>query len=222
MVNYAEYISFLRFTLKLTQDKFAKRMGYSRSYVKNIETGKVKPSRRFLEALNENYGVSIDSLLGEMGDRVLKSLKRIPSLSGFGFVYIYDFTDSGLNEAEKQLLNFLQNRPFVFIDGKKIKSAKQLWETLTGESGSTRKLYEIFEAMCGDDYKYIIIKNFSLSGIREKAMELKWLAREIGPWGALIIIDKPSFLERNAEMFYYHAYPIHVDWMGKMHPPGEE
>jgi len=56
-------ISLLRSKLKLTQAAFAKSVNYSRSYVNDIESGRVKPSRDFLEALKEKYGISIDDLL---------------------------------------------------------------------------------------------------------------------------------------------------------------
>jgi len=48
---------------KLSQAKFAKEIGYSQGYVRDIELGKVKPSRRILEAISQRFNVSIDWLL---------------------------------------------------------------------------------------------------------------------------------------------------------------
>jgi len=48
---------------KITQEEFAKRIGYSRSYLRDIEYGRVKPSRGFLVAVSAEFNVSIDWLL---------------------------------------------------------------------------------------------------------------------------------------------------------------
>lgn len=47
----------------LSQARFAKEIGFSQSYVKNIETGRAKPSRRMLEAISKRFGISVDWLL---------------------------------------------------------------------------------------------------------------------------------------------------------------
>lgn len=54
----------LRQSLNLSQADFAKEIGYSTSYVGDVEVGKTRPSRRFLEAVRSRFGISIDQLLG--------------------------------------------------------------------------------------------------------------------------------------------------------------
>ena len=47
----------------LSQKAFAEKMDYSFAYVSDIERGKTKPSRDFLEKLNEVFGISSDYIL---------------------------------------------------------------------------------------------------------------------------------------------------------------
>jgi len=58
-----ERIKTIRKGERLSQAKFAKEIGYSQGYIKDIELGKVKPSRRVLEAISQRFDVSIDFLL---------------------------------------------------------------------------------------------------------------------------------------------------------------
>jgi transcriptional regulator with XRE-family HTH domain len=213
-------VSSVRNSLKLTQDQFAQLLGYSKAYLKDIEYGRVKPSRRFLESLQKTCGVSIDAIISSLGRRVANTLDKIPANSGYGFVFVYDFTDSGLIEAEKQILEFIGDRPHLIIDGAQVKSSYQLYTKLTGLKEPISKMVREFRAQTIVEYKYFIIKNISKSMMGHKAQTLRYIASNFGEGnGALIVIDKPSFLERNAEILYYWAYPIQVSHWGKMHAP---
>lgn len=66
----AKQITILRKRLGLSQDGFGKKIGFSRSYVRDIETGKAKPSRKILEAISIECRVSIDWIL--FGDNIKK------------------------------------------------------------------------------------------------------------------------------------------------------
>jgi transcriptional regulator with XRE-family HTH domain len=220
MQHSSSQISFLRSTLRLTREKFAKEIGYSASYVKDIESGRVKPSRGFLEALSLRYGVSIDSLLSDFGAQVVSILDRIPTFSDYGFVYLYDFNDRGLDEAEKQLLEFLSGRPHILIDCRTLRSPNHLYSMLTGAKGTTHELYHLLvKKTPAEDFRYVVLRSFSLFKGRDPG-RLRDLAKIITPpFGALILIDKPSYLERHAQMLYYWAFPMHFSHWGRMHAP---
>lgn len=61
---------------KLSQAKFAKEIGYSQGYIRDIELGKSKPSRRILEAISQRFNISIDWLL--TGEEKLKKVPKYP------------------------------------------------------------------------------------------------------------------------------------------------
>jgi len=211
MSDAAKQIEFLRSTLKLSQENFAKEIGFSRSYVRDIELGKTKPSRRFLEGVSKIFGVSADQFLTDLGERIISILDKIPSISGDGFIYLYDFTDKGLQEAENQLLRFLSNFNYLLLDGKKIKSENHFLSLVTGKKGQSVKLWDLFRrSMFNSKYRFFVIKNYSLSGIKYKVPVLRGLSRITTINGGIILIDKPCFLERNASSLYYYAYPIHI------------
>lgn len=218
-----QQILFLRESLKRTQHEFANEIGYSRSYVNDIEAGRVKPSRGFLEAISEKYGISIDSLLSHLGNRVVNAISRISSFSDYGFVFIYDFTDTGRENATRELLEYLSGRSHKFINGRDIRSVNHLFSMLTDAQGSIEKLWKIYSEAWPGEFEFIVIKDFSRSMIKgNKAGVLRDIARVIiPPRGVLILIDTPSFLEKNAKSLYYRAFPIHfADWTGRMNPPG--
>jgi phage repressor protein C with HTH and peptisase S24 domain len=98
-MNIAQKVADVRDSLGLSQEEFAKRIGFSRNYVSRIETGKSKnPSRKFLRELEASqseanahkmaekhvtYGAS--SLKGNVDPRKLE-LRKIP---------VYSFVQAG-------------------------------------------------------------------------------------------------------------------------------
>jgi transcriptional regulator with XRE-family HTH domain len=58
----------------LSQPVFARSIGYSNGYLAEIELGKKKPSRRFLEKLFEVYGLSTDYVLYGLEEERIKYL----------------------------------------------------------------------------------------------------------------------------------------------------
>lgn len=59
----AKQIRFLRRDFGLSQNAFAEKIGFSRSYVRDIELGKVEPSRKILKAISSECRVSVDWIL---------------------------------------------------------------------------------------------------------------------------------------------------------------
>lgn len=230
MENSSKQISFLRSTLKLTQEAFGQSVGYSRSYVKDIESGRVKPSRAFLEAVNAKHGISIDSLLSSLGELIVNIINRIPQRSDYGFIYLYDFTDEGLNEAETELMKYLSNHSYSLIDGRDIKTERELYARLANQDKNIKieklwkKSWNLFinNMHNRNRFHFIVLKHFSSSPLnkREVAVIYRHIAYNINYIGALIVIDKPCFLEKYSNLLYYYAYPIHYkDWSGRIHSP---
>ena len=63
METSSKQIINLRKKLGLTQTVFAEKIGFSQSYIRDIELGKAKPSRNILESINKVFKVSIDWIL---------------------------------------------------------------------------------------------------------------------------------------------------------------
>jgi len=215
----ANQIAYLRSSLDISQEEFAKSVGYSRSYVKDLESGRVKPSRAFLEALRAKYGISIDALLNNLGSQIVAGLNAHFLTSDRGFIYLYDFTDSGLDAAEQKLLEFLDGKKFKIIDGRKVKSRLAFFSELSGMEGH-HDFHKHFEHLRStSDYDFIVLKRFSESPMKN----LMWgIYRDIARYvpSSLIVIDKPSYLEKNINNLYYSAFPIHFkDSFGFTHPP---
>lgn len=177
MENSSKQISFLRSTLKLTQEAFGQNLGYSRSYVKDIESGRVKPSRAFLEAVNAKYGVSIDSLLSSLGELIVNVLNRIPQRSDYGFIYLYDFTDAGLDEAETDLMEYLSNHSYTLVDGRDIKTETDLYARLAGQDKSIKNdKWDRFidDIRSRNKFHFVVLKHFSLSPLKKERMAVMY------------------------------------------------
>jgi putative transcriptional regulator len=52
----------IRRRLGLSQDNFAKEIGFSRSYVGDIESGRTEPSRHLLLAIKDRFGIPVDEV----------------------------------------------------------------------------------------------------------------------------------------------------------------
>lgn len=58
MINVGRIIWKVRYNTKLSQTKFAKSLGFSRSYMAQIELNNTKPSFEFIQALANKYNVN--------------------------------------------------------------------------------------------------------------------------------------------------------------------
>ena len=211
----AEKILYLRSSLKLTQKDFAESIDYSRSYVNDIESGRVKPSRGFLEAVRTKYGISADALLSNLGTQIIAGLNAHFLTSDKGFIYLYDFTDSGLDAAEQKLLEFLNMKKYKIIDGRKVKGIVDFYAKLSGlkERRDSENHFRHFKNT--SDHDFIVLKRFSESPIKNEM----WRIYRAMP-RPLIVIDKPSYLEKYIKHLYHSAFPIHFkDSFGFVHQP---
>lgn len=62
-------VRMIRKNEKLTQDEFAKEIGYSKSHVHSVESGMARPSNEFLQKITNRYGVNYDWLLTGVGEQ---------------------------------------------------------------------------------------------------------------------------------------------------------
>lgn len=211
MLGPNKQIIALRHKLKLSQEDFAKEIGYSQSYVKDIEINRVKPSRQFLEAINSRFGISVDKILVGLGNKVENTRSYI---HGHGFIYLFDFVEENLKTALEEVVQAFQNNPLplVVADAKNktmnqilsiLKDEKERVRKLWDESGFTRK-YNV------RGYILFILKNISLSKVNKKAYFLLDFYHKTGKSGDIIIIDRASFLEANYNILAKYMYPIYI------------
>lgn len=66
-MHTGQRIKIIRSKHSLTQQAFSDRIGISPNYLSELETGKAKPSKPVLLALEHRYGVSYDWLLNGKG-----------------------------------------------------------------------------------------------------------------------------------------------------------
>lgn len=59
-------LKIFRVKQNLTQEQFAKEIGYERSSYADVENGKREPSMRFCKAISEAYGVPLTEVVEMM------------------------------------------------------------------------------------------------------------------------------------------------------------
>lgn len=224
----------IRVDLNLSREKFAKSLGYSKSYVADIETGRTKPSRRFLEKISSVCGVSIDWLLSE--STILALIEANKITENPDLIFTYAFTQKGIDGAEKRLKEILADRNYLLVDARGVKSTAQFMKRIYNKENDPRKikiqLWERLEYAMLYDEVVLIVKNLSLSEISDsgdlirsifKIMDDAWDKEAskkaktlitLNTQSSLIVLDFPSYLEKNVGSFGYYAIPI---YMG--HPP---
>lgn len=194
----------LRKELSLTQQEFAEKINYSRTYLSDIEVGKVKPSRRFLETITKKFGVSLDSLAVDAYEDWINYI--ITCTDGDYFIFIYGFTETELQKGEAELMPYLRRmEDYVIVDAKGMESASSLISAIMQQRGAKcldEKQYELF---CQEqERRFIVIKNLSISRIPKKGHFLKQLIQRSAPQ-TIIVLDKPSFLEKFSDELYSYA-----------------
>ncbi|MBW2606382.1 MAG: helix-turn-helix transcriptional regulator [Deltaproteobacteria bacterium] len=230
MKNLSEKIIHIRAQANLSRDKFAKTLEYSKSYITDIETGRTKPSRRLLEAISRVYSVSIDWLLSD--SYIIDLIEDNKNTENPNIIFIYAFTQKGIDDAEIMLKELLEEKKFIFVDASGLKTYVQFLKKLFNRKDYTGqisdKLLDQLKDMMLNEKIILIIKNMSLSKITRsgghirdifKIMDDSWDvegARKGGQWrhlkpqSSLIILDFPSYLEKNINTFGYYAVPIYA------------
>lgn len=196
----------LRKSLGLTQQEFANRIGYSQTYLGDIEVGRAKASRRFLESINKNFGVSLDSLIRPYLGEWIEYIATHPAHSETEhFFFIYAFTDEELLEGEIDLLEYLVNRDHIIIDATNMETHNDFVSKITGTEATGKKAQkELSSFFQQREHCYIVVKNLSRSKIAKKGSSLRRLM-QAACFQTVIVLDKPSFLENHQEELYPYA-----------------
>lgn len=77
MENVGNRVKQLRRDLKLTQEQFAAATGYTNIQIHLVESGKVKPSDKFLHKVRETFEVSQEWLITGVGDRKADRVDKV-------------------------------------------------------------------------------------------------------------------------------------------------
>ena len=221
----SEKIKGIRIEEGVSQQVFAKSLGYSKGYVADIETGRTRPSRKFFEVLQQKYSISIDWLVSD--NRIVDLVEANKATENPNILFLYDFTQEGIDNAAKILRDLFCFKKYIIVDAAGSRTDNQLLQKIVHKKGQSRELWAQIEKMMRDDEIILIIKNISLSRISKsglwildifKIMDDAWEIKRIGdkvvtehkmPKSSLIVLDFPSYLEKNMENFGYYAIPIY-------------
>jgi len=220
MEDISKKLKEMRLDFGFSQERFGKSLGFSKAYIANIETGRTKPSRRFLEAVSGHYGISLDWLLSN--NRLLFLIESgIPTL-----FFIYGFSKEEIDNGEMSLKRLLIDKDYIFIDALNIRSSNRLLSHILNEKGITYKLFKKLESRVWKGQIILVLKNMSLSKIRYsdswiwsifniiKDREIRTDKSYKKVPGVLIILDYPSYLEKYINSFGQYATPIHSSRLG--------
>ena len=229
----SERIALQRTRFGLTQKEFAKKIGYSQSYLAEIESGKVKPSRNFLEAVSRVFNMSIDALLTD--STIVDAIDAHRGTENPDIIFLYAFAQAEIDDIENLLRTVLAGRKLIIIDARGLKTWGQLLKAITGKEDKQLELSNVLKSMLLDEEIMLVLKNLSLSELPKKdigfyvrdifkIMDDAWLRKgkdedfeegklkHIKPKSALILLDFPSFLERYYNEIAYYTiaiYPKH-------------
>ncbi|NIP39646.1 MAG: helix-turn-helix transcriptional regulator [Candidatus Dadabacteria bacterium] len=111
-MHTGQRIKTIRAKHSLTQHEFSKRIGISPNYLSELETGKAKPSKPVLLALEHKFGVSYDWLVKGKGPESVQ-------------------IDNKLNTEEREILSILRKNRELYqtvknLSKKYIKNKKTL------------------------------------------------------------------------------------------------
>jgi len=223
MDEVAKKIKEIRLENNLSQEKFANSLGFSKGYIADIETGRTQVSRNLLEAILQKYGTSADWLLTR--NRMLFLLNAVRAV----LFFVYGFTQKEIDRCELSLKQLFKDRDYILIDTLGMKSVNQLLKAILNKNGWTDQLFKKLNQRILDGDLILMIKNLSKSKIPQigllvgsifkSAFDSKHIyaerfnvtdTKEI-PITALIILDYPSFLEKNMNNFGYQTVPIRED-----------
>ena len=203
----------------LSQNKLAELIGFSQSYIADIESGRTPPSRNFLSALQIKTGVSLDWLM--MEHQVLELIEANKHTENPNLIYVFAFTAEGLDESQEIFLDLLAGKNCLFVDAAGIRTPRRFLIKTLGKEGISHDLWEDLELMLLEQEVILIIKCMSISGIPSsggmvrsifKIMDDAWergAFRHKMPKSSLVLIDYPSYLEKNMT-FGFYAVPVYL------------
>ena len=223
---FSNRIGQYRANLGLTQKEFAKKIGYSRSYLAEIESGKVRPSSNFLEAVSRVFKMSIDALMTDSA--IVDAIDANRGTEYPDIIFVFAFSQDGIDGLEKLLRSLLIDRKLIFVDARGIKTWVQLLKKILNQDGGSTELFEALKAMLLNDEVMLVIKNLTLSSLPKsdigyhirdifKILDDAWEPKQekLGhkkPNSSLILLDFPSLLENYYREIGFYTVPVYPDF----------
>lgn len=232
MNKSSEFIKKTRAKSKLTQEQFGEKIGFSRSYVRDVESGKVEASRRFLEAMSLNFGISVDAFLST--DQILRIIDGSRGTENPNIPFLMGFTQKEIDRIEGYLKDeLLKDRDTIFVDAKGCNSSARFYRAILNEPGNQPDLVQKLKNILlnNDSEIMLVIKNLSLSKMQHKGSHVRDIFKIMDdaweasrgedpiimphkePKSCLILIDFPNFLEKNYDDIGYYTIPIYPDFL---------
>jgi len=208
MSKTSEVIKKLRKDNGLTQAQLGEKIGYSRSYVKDVESGRTEASRSFLVKVSEIFDISVSALLGS--NPILRLIDGNRDKEAPFIPFLMGFSKDEVDLIEYQLKDLFKERQAIFIDAAEYRNATQLYNAIAQTDKSKSKAYAEIESMILDDEKemMIVIKNLAQSKILNKGQCIMDLFQILGASSkgvvsksCFILVDFPNLLERNLKEF---------------------
>ena len=223
---FSNRIGQYRANLGLTQKEFAKRIGYSRSYLAEIESGKVKPSGNFLEAVSKVFNMSIDALMTD--SIIIDAIDANRGTENPDIIFVFSFTQDGIDGLEKLLRSLLKDRKVIFVDARGIKTWVQLLEKILNKKEGLTELHNALKMTLLNDEVMLVIKNLTLSNLPKKEigyyirdifkiMDDAWETKQESfrhkkPKSSLILLDFPSLLEKYYSEIGFYTIPVYSEF----------
>ncbi len=217
-MDLSEKIKKIRFWKGLSQEQFAKVLGYSQKYISDIETGKTKPSRRILEAVASRLGISLDWLF--LDSKILDLIEINKYFDNKDLICLYGFTQKDLDRGEQMLKDLLGQRRYIFIDATG-KTGTQVIRAIVRSSGESWVLWEALKDVLFREEIIVIVKNISkskISGKTEggfvrsifKTIDDAHITEKITPKSILVLLDFASYIEKLHERLGSYITPIYI------------
>lgn len=203
----------LRVSRGMTQQQFAERIGYSRSYLRDIETGKVGASQRFVQAVIEKFGVTLGWLNeSRLEDWISESVLNAAESDEHFFIVLYVFNQAEMGIGEEKLAEYLRSFDHVAIDASQIGTQSGLLSALMGTDYKGKGIFTRYRDYCDQkEFFYVLIKNLSQSKIVNPYEMLSRLVKS-SKNHMVILLDKGSFLEQMPNSLYMDAMLKHVSY----------
>lgn len=217
-MDLSEKILRIRLWKGLSQERFAKVLGYKQKYISDIETGKTKPSRRILEAIASKFGISLDWLF--LDSKILDLIEINKYYDNKDLICLYGFTQKDLDRGEQMLKDLLGERRYIFIDAIN-KTGTQVIREIARNSGESWVLWEALKNVLFHDEIIVIVKNISkskISGKTEggfvrsifKTIDDAHITEKITPKSILVLLDLASYIEKLHERMGSYITPIYI------------
>ena len=142
MVDINDRIRALRESLSISQEEFGKRLGVSRSVIKNIDYKKTVPKDLFIDLLCKTFSVNKEWLISGSGDMFISSADNI--LNQLSKEYKLDPTDEAIIKTylsfggdERKII-----KRYITETAERIVSSDERDKSIAADIAATEKIAE--------------------------------------------------------------------------------